>query len=577
MKQLLIAIGLLFPLSAHAQVVFTEIRWAGSEVSSADEWFVIQNISNQPVNLGGWDVLSRKSSGADEPILTLESIILAAGNSLLISNYDQDRSALTKKPDMVTTAVSLPNTKLFLQLRNTAGELVDQVDDGTGQPFAGSKDPHRSMMRINKNTSGTVKENWLTEGETSVSSQSSSSSQSSTTSSSLQSSLSLPSSSASSVAVLEIQSGVVQTETKKIAQPDQLHVVGIVPLPTTGRRQDQQVYITYTGGSAVTLNGWQLDNRNGGSPPVPLDGITFDAGQTKVFATSWLGISFTPVSDTVQLIAPDGTVVSRISWENADLGQVVRPITASKKRMPVTVLRSSSSTLRVALTKESFIGIAPSIERYWSRSAHKYLHPFITVDLVGVHAVDKSKILVEAGETLWLETVFTSWHPQPTVAAYAYEVDGTLLQHRLLTEGLVRADREVGHPRRADFIAMQTVEELPIFESGSTIDLVENTIVNTEKDSEIEQKMYTIKPAEVSSQNQTYSLPVRYKNIVSATVEDPRKIAAEPPLDSRVVSLLEANTINSKADEKPANTGLPWLLLFSQSALWLVFSGKKLL
>src|SRR3989338_2300811 len=138
----------LLPVYARAQLAISEVHWAGSPVSTADEWFEVINISDTDLDLTGWTVTSRKSDGADAVMLTFEDMVLPPGEVLLIANYAADQSALSVHPHIVTTEVSLPNTKLFLQIFDDEGTLIDTIDDDTGAPFAGGTNPHASMERI---------------------------------------------------------------------------------------------------------------------------------------------------------------------------------------------------------------------------------------------------------------------------------------------------------------------------------------------------------------------------------------------------------------------------------------------
>ncbi len=153
---------LVFPTVTWAQIVISEVHWAGSPVSTADEWFEVVNIFDVELDLTGWTVTSRKSDGSDDVMVTFEDILLQPGEVFIIANYSADQSALAVHPHIVTTAVSLPNTKLFLEIVDDKGTLIDAVDDGVGAPFAGTTSPYASMERIDLLASGTAKENWRT-------------------------------------------------------------------------------------------------------------------------------------------------------------------------------------------------------------------------------------------------------------------------------------------------------------------------------------------------------------------------------------------------------------------------------
>jgi len=126
-------------------IVIGEIAWAGSSVSSADEWLELWNQSNEPFSLNGYSL----SGASSEPILFDETQIIPAQSVFLIANYsdEDEKSALEYKPDLVTTALSLPNGALKIDLIAPDGTTIDSVGDG-GAPPAGMTSPRTSMVRI---------------------------------------------------------------------------------------------------------------------------------------------------------------------------------------------------------------------------------------------------------------------------------------------------------------------------------------------------------------------------------------------------------------------------------------------
>jgi len=151
---------------AHAQVVISEVHWAGSDLSTADEWLELVNATNESVDVSGWKITVRKN-GEDAVMIELpEDTFIEAGAYFLVSNYAADESRLARDPDLVTTAVSLPNTQLSLTLLTASGVTVDRVDDGSGAPFAGENatgtGTRASMERIDLLGLGTDPKNWRT-------------------------------------------------------------------------------------------------------------------------------------------------------------------------------------------------------------------------------------------------------------------------------------------------------------------------------------------------------------------------------------------------------------------------------
>lgn len=138
----------------------------GSDLSTSDEWVEIVNTTGSGTDVAGWTLQYVNSSGVDTTILTLpEGSHLGAHEVAIIAKLQASSSRLLDEPRFVTTSMSLLNTKLLLRLRDSAGNLIDAVDDGIGTPFAGdnpSGGTKASMERIDLAKPGTDAENWRT-------------------------------------------------------------------------------------------------------------------------------------------------------------------------------------------------------------------------------------------------------------------------------------------------------------------------------------------------------------------------------------------------------------------------------
>lgn len=156
---------LLYHDGAHAAPAISEVLWMGSDLSTADEWVEMTNPSDaETLDLSGWTLWTLSSKGDDTLIVRfLTGTTLEPGASAIIANAGAAASRLLDEPDVITTAMSLPNTKLRLTLRDHKGSVVDQVDDGIGAPFAGanpSGGTKASMERIDLLVAGTEPTNW---------------------------------------------------------------------------------------------------------------------------------------------------------------------------------------------------------------------------------------------------------------------------------------------------------------------------------------------------------------------------------------------------------------------------------
>ncbi len=161
---LLLTLSIMSPLSAvraaePSHVLLSEIAWAGSEKSTADEWLTLRNTGTTPVDISGWSLTGAGTSGA---VLTIPpDTVLSAGQTYLIANYPVgDKSTLLLAPNMVTTAISLPNTGLNVTLIDSSGNTVDALLDA-GAPDFGSSATFATMKRDLSNGS------WFTEAASS--------------------------------------------------------------------------------------------------------------------------------------------------------------------------------------------------------------------------------------------------------------------------------------------------------------------------------------------------------------------------------------------------------------------------
>ncbi len=151
----------------------SEVAWMGSDLSTADEWlevFAIPSLTGSvltvPLNLHGWTVSIQKDTGESVIATFDQDVWIESGAYLLIANSAAAGSRLKRDPSIVSSSMSLPNTKLLIRLRAPDGSVHDTVDDFVGAPFAGlnpsasSGLPKATMERIDLRASGTDKANW---------------------------------------------------------------------------------------------------------------------------------------------------------------------------------------------------------------------------------------------------------------------------------------------------------------------------------------------------------------------------------------------------------------------------------
>lgn len=137
-------------LPAHAQqsprVVFSELAWGGSARGIADEWFELANQGDTAVDVSGWSITGLATN--DGTLTLPQGATIPAYGTYLVANYDiGDSSTLAVTPDLVTTSVSIPNTKLTASLLTPDGTVVDSVTDPGTPDYGSASTPFTSMER----------------------------------------------------------------------------------------------------------------------------------------------------------------------------------------------------------------------------------------------------------------------------------------------------------------------------------------------------------------------------------------------------------------------------------------------
>lgn len=120
-----------------------EVAWAGSSTSLSDEWLELWNLGDIPLDLTGYKLVG--AGGTDGIELTGQ--VIAPQSVLLISNYSASdtKSVLAIDPQLITSAVSLSNSELHVQLIDDTGAIIDEAGDGQALP-AGSSTPTKASM-----------------------------------------------------------------------------------------------------------------------------------------------------------------------------------------------------------------------------------------------------------------------------------------------------------------------------------------------------------------------------------------------------------------------------------------------
>lgn len=138
-------------------VVINEVAWAGHSGYTSDEWIELYNTGSSSVNLTGWKLYE---AGGATLIITLSGSI--AGKGYFLIERDDNNTVSNIAADTVGSFVGsgLNNSGEYLQLKDSAGVLKDEVNCAAGW-FAGQASPgYYTMERINPSVSGNTSTNW---------------------------------------------------------------------------------------------------------------------------------------------------------------------------------------------------------------------------------------------------------------------------------------------------------------------------------------------------------------------------------------------------------------------------------
>lgn len=143
------------PTPAPPSVVINEVAWAGTAASYTHEWMELYNNTAAPVNLTGWRLLS-----TDASLDIALSGTIGANDYFLILRYATAISDIP--PDLVAGFGSgLGNTGEYLQLKNAADEVIDELDCSGGW-WGGDNTSKATMERKNPAALGNNIANWGT-------------------------------------------------------------------------------------------------------------------------------------------------------------------------------------------------------------------------------------------------------------------------------------------------------------------------------------------------------------------------------------------------------------------------------
>ncbi|MFW6049373.1 MAG: lamin tail domain-containing protein [Candidatus Bipolaricaulota bacterium] len=133
-------------------LVISEVAWAGTRASWADEWIELRNRGEEDIDLTGWSVVWDDSvlhlGSEEENTVQVINKFVPPGGVILLERTD-DETVSTVNADLIFKG-SLPNSGTKLELVGPDGEVVQTIDARDGWPAgtASDGDPSYASMEL---------------------------------------------------------------------------------------------------------------------------------------------------------------------------------------------------------------------------------------------------------------------------------------------------------------------------------------------------------------------------------------------------------------------------------------------
>lgn len=159
-KTTLVLIGILL-LSGVAVLandfIISEVAWAGTAASSADEWIELQNLGEVAVDLAGWQLVFGDTliplGEVAENTREVRKTLLGPGEFFVLERSNDD-SISDIVADLIYTG-SLANTGVLIELKNPKGEVVDSaVVMESGWPAGSKSDGDPAYCAMERTSTG---------------------------------------------------------------------------------------------------------------------------------------------------------------------------------------------------------------------------------------------------------------------------------------------------------------------------------------------------------------------------------------------------------------------------------------
>ncbi|MFC2077532.1 lamin tail domain-containing protein [Candidatus Bipolaricaulota bacterium] len=152
-------------VTASAQVLISEVAWAGTSASSSDEWIELHNVADEPIDLTGWTLIIGETAVplgvAEGSTSEVRNTMIDAGSFFLLERTD-DATISDLEADVIYRG-SLSNAGSDLVLLDSAGEIVDEVLFAeSGWPAGTASDEDLSYATMERIGGAEVEAVWKT-------------------------------------------------------------------------------------------------------------------------------------------------------------------------------------------------------------------------------------------------------------------------------------------------------------------------------------------------------------------------------------------------------------------------------
>ncbi len=426
------------PLFAKAAmpsgVYISEVGWAGSSKSQADEWLELANATDEPVDVSLWAIEGAGTSGST---LTIPNgSVIEPYTIFLIANYDaaHEKSTLATVPDYSTTALSLSNSTFKLTLRNAAGVAVDEVGDG-GKPSAGGIKENggaASMVRTADGWEAATLSIGFDEGSTDLgtpgmldvfeeeeleqTTETASAEETAQTESNETESSSSETDNADRVEKTPSESSAAETNPDEEPASESSSAPIIYPSgtlvirdwlenPPKGESEWVEIFNPYN--NVIPLDGWKIREGGGRRVSLPDQLLGFEQSVRVTFSGSALNND----GDTIELLDPSGAVIDEVTYEpetktaseveqetsvaqtTSDVGEEA-PLAEPRQNDSVGLAVEQKTSGEDESSIVSFAGLRLS-EIYPNTDGPDAEYEFVELENVGENAIDLFNVALE--------------------------------------------------------------------------------------------------------------------------------------------------------------------------------------